>query len=783
MILLFAAFPARLFSGDNILPELEIDENENSQKILDIFFEAISTDWTALQIMELRKRENENLHKTELEFNVKLKQAETRLFELEHLIAVQPREAPYFASFYFRQLVDLKNSFENICVFLENNLEKSDSMRKQIKKNLEMVQAFDIKAPELQWQKNWIRHHVLPIIEQHDSGISHLKKMLAGAGDFRKKSYTVFKREEENIQRNYEKYYCYRFNFLGNLKGRDFTQILKMTANELWDWRFSAPGMFDVIMPNQFGIEFLFVLLAVVILFAGGGFFLYRWKRRGFLYFLKPYIFFGLGFYLMLCVLMMSSTNDIIIFTVSGFFIGLALIDLAWKLRKLEMGMEGINPFLPLIPFLVLIDVFMSLLLPVGILLAVLVLESFAGLVWISFVFFRYRYKNREFVFSALLCGGSWLAAGTAAWLGYLYPSLLIMVISAFMVTLLYCGSVFTQFLVGMAGKIAQKQLLVSFVFTLLIPLMWLLGFMGALIWGCQIFNAGRILQLVYTADLVPGVNIRISLEKIVFLFLTVLLIKFFLRWIRYMMELFTSERQVDKGSLHSAFLIFQYSVWVIFIACALNSLSIDWGNIKYILGGLSVGFGFALKDLLENFVCGIILLIGKEVRPGDVVEFDGTWGTVENINIRATFIKTFDNAMISLPNLQVVSKEFKNWTLNNHILRRQIDVGVQYGSNVEKVIELLLESANRCELVLHLNEPNVLFMDFGESALIFRLRFWVVVDNAAAAPSIIRGIITKLFDENGIVIAYPQLDVHFDSRPELSPGAAPAQSASRGNV
>jgi small-conductance mechanosensitive channel len=167
--------------------------------------------------------------------------------------------------------------------------------------------------------------------------------------------------------------------------------------------------------------------------------------------------------------------------------------------------------------------------------------------------------------------------------------------------------------------------------------------------------------------------------------------------------------------------------------------LNIDWQRIMYVVGGLSVGLGFALKDLLENFVCGLILLVGKEIRPGDIVEFDGTWGVVTSLNIRCTFIRTFDNAVITLPNNQVVSKNFRNWTLNGHIMRHQMEIGVSYGTDVNKAAELLLKAANDCDMVMKVRDPEVLFVDFGDSALIFRLRYWLHIDNLSKAPSQIR--------------------------------------------
>jgi small-conductance mechanosensitive channel len=317
-----------------------------------------------------------------------------------------------------------------------------------------------------------------------------------------------------------------------------------------------------------------------------------------------------------------------------------------------------------------------------------------------------------------------------------------------------------------------------SFISTLVIPFLWLGLFIGGIHWAASVFNANWFFLHIYDIDLVPAVSIEISLRKMLVLLLIGLLVRFTLSWLGEMLAVISDSRRLDLVSINSTFLVIRYVVWILFILFVLASLHIEWDNLKWILGGLSVGFGFALKDILENFFSGIIVLIGKQVRPGDTIEFGTVYGKVDKINVRATFIKTEDNALIAIPNTQIVSKEFRNWTLNGDIRRNQFEVGVAYGSDIQFVIETMLEVMNASNLVLKVIPPDVLFVDFASSTILLRARYWVRVDSRSVSASLLRRRMEEVFRDRGIVIAFPQLDVHLDtsaSNPSLLPVRQPA--------
>jgi small-conductance mechanosensitive channel len=751
-------------SAAEFLPDIEIDENENSQKILEILFELISSSYSGDYTKNFIEESDNKLDRFKAEFNEKHEKAEARLFELEKLINAQQETAPYFASFYFRQIVDLKDSYQEMANTIDKIRLKVYAQKREFANQLEMLKTLKI-PPELEWQKNWINSKMQPVMDAYSEWLTDFDEIVKVNKEFLKNINTIYNTEEKEIEGNYSKYYNFRFAFFGNPRNMGLEYHLKQVWIDFTEWQVRIDSIIKIILPN---INYLNAMLFEFALFALlgllGALFLRRKFKEQFSRFLRPYMLGVLGAVFFIWIVTLPSTNDIIVFTAAAATLSIAGLDMAWKLRKPVDGIKPLNPFIPFVFAYVIFDLSMSMLAPVEVILTLVFLVSICAFSWATYVSFKKGYTASEKIFGGLVPGIAWLFAAIASWLGFLYFSMFAAVLIGLTVCALYCGSVFTQKLAELAGAFSQRQFVASFIFTLMIPLMCLFIIIGALTWAGQIFNASRILEIIYNADLVPNIQIEISPKTLLYLLISGLVIKFILNWIRHIIEIIRGAGKYDTGNIHSVFLIFQYIVWCIFIVYALNSLNIDWNGIKYVIGGMSVGFGFALKDLLENFVCGIILLIGKEVRPGDVVEFDGTLGTVEKINIRATFIKTNDNAMISLPNVQVVSKDFRNWTLNNKLMRSEFEVGVQYGSDVEKVVELLIKAANESSMVAQANKPEVLFCEFGDNALIFKLRFWINVDNINKAPSQVRIRLEKLFRENNIVVAFPQLDLHFPS-------------------
>lgn len=234
--------------------------------------------------------------------------------------------------------------------------------------------------------------------------------------------------------------------------------------------------------------------------------------------------------------------------------------------------------------------------------------------------------------------------------------------------------------------------------------------------------------------------------------------------WSHLLRQKVLARSGLELGLRESITTISAYVVWALGILASLNALGFSSTSLAVAFGALGIGLGFGLQNIFNNFISGLILLFERPIQVGDALEINGTWGEVVKINVRSTVVQTWDNASLIIPNSEFVTTQVTNWSFKDTRLRRSIDVGVAYASDVERVRETLLEAARSHPLVLHYPEPSVLFLDFGDSALLFRLRVWTTVKDCLTVETDLRFEITRLFRERGIEIPFPQHDLHLRS-------------------
>ena len=212
----------------------------------------------------------------------------------------------------------------------------------------------------------------------------------------------------------------------------------------------------------------------------------------------------------------------------------------------------------------------------------------------------------------------------------------------------------------------------------------------------------------------------------------------------------------------------------------ALNRVHIPFTAFAFLGGTLAIGIGFGAQTVVKNFISGLILKFERPFKVGDLVEVDTVMGRIRRIGMRASVIQHLDGIDTLVPNSFLLENRVSNWTYGSNLTRGSIMVGVAYGSPTREVAQLLVKVAEEHGLVLDHPKPEVRFNDFGDSALVFELLFWfdAAKTQRPTLASDLRFMIDKAFAEAGIVIAFPQQDIHFDdSRPlrvELSrPGGA----------
>ena len=303
-------------------------------------------------------------------------------------------------------------------------------------------------------------------------------------------------------------------------------------------------------------------------------------------------------------------------------------------------------------------------------------------------------------------------------------------------------------------------------------PIRWLILQVGWLVWTgataalLMISWGGKQAVIVnfltlLTTPITIG-KISISVMSFVSAFLILVLTHTLVRlWRSFLKDKILADSGLEVGLQDSITMITVYSLWVFGILFSLHALGFGTTSMAVGFGALGIGLGFGLQNIFNNFISGIILLIERPIQVGDDVEVNGVWATVKKINVRATVVQTYDNASLIIPNSEFISQQVTNWSFKDKRLRRNIDVGVAYGSDIDLVRDTLLEIAKKSPLTLKQPKADVVFKDFADSALLFRLRVWTVVEKIFRTETDIRFEINRLFMEKGIVIAFPQSDVH----------------------
>ena len=221
------------------------------------------------------------------------------------------------------------------------------------------------------------------------------------------------------------------------------------------------------------------------------------------------------------------------------------------------------------------------------------------------------------------------------------------------------------------------------------------------------------------------------------------------------------SKDDMEDGFRNSFRTLLGYVGLILAIFSAISVIGLDLSKLAIIAGALSVGIGFGLQSIVNNFVSGLILLFERPVKVGDWVITSAGEGFIKNISVRSTEIETFDRASIIVPNSELISSSVTNWTHKDKSGRVIIPVGVAYSSDAKKVRDILLALTKSHSKILKNPEPIVYFSDFGGSSLDLELRFFI--RNIAESPLIkndLRFDILEAFRDNNIEIPFPQSDI-----------------------
>ena len=227
------------------------------------------------------------------------------------------------------------------------------------------------------------------------------------------------------------------------------------------------------------------------------------------------------------------------------------------------------------------------------------------------------------------------------------------------------------------------------------------------------------------------------------------------------------SRLNIDIPHRSTIKMVLFYILIALLLLMTLYFIKVPLTVFTFIGGALALGIGFGAKNIMNNLLCGVVIVSEHPIRVGDLIEVNQLLGIVENIGFRATSIRSLDNTHILVPNSTILEHSILNWTLSDKVIRSTLKVAVDYSSDVEKVREVLLKVAHDHEKVLTYNKnqmPVVFFSDFGDSGLLFDLSYWIVVYRPLEMKRVaseLRFEVRKLFKEEGITIPFQQTDIH----------------------
>ena len=299
--------------------------------------------------------------------------------------------------------------------------------------------------------------------------------------------------------------------------------------------------------------------------------------------------------------------------------------------------------------------------------------------------------------------------------------------------------------------------------------------------WGVQSQDMFGALRSAYFGFSIGGVTL--SLSSLIGAAIVFAIAVFFTRLVQdWLGSRFLPQTRLDAGARNSVRTIFGYIGVIVAVLMAGAQIGLDLQKIALIAGGLSVGIGFGLQTIANNFVSGLILLWERTIRVGDWVVVGSDQGFVRAINARATEIETFDRGSLIVPNSNFVSGVVKNWVHNDRVGRIIVPINITYESDVDEVRDLMIAAAKAQDQVLAIPAPSVLFAEFGDWSIKFNLICFVDdIERAERTRSDIHFEILRRMREAGLRIAYPApppADVPWTFQPETKPAPPPSGAA-----
>ena len=310
--------------------------------------------------------------------------------------------------------------------------------------------------------------------------------------------------------------------------------------------------------------------------------------------------------------------------------------------------------------------------------------------------------------------------------------------------------------------KPITKTWFYDLLYRVLLPSMGVLSVIVAIYWAADVFNLSDLTWRIFSYEFIDAENFSISILNIAIVFILWFVFAYINRTAKAFMRLYYETKDASGADSRMMMTknVLQVLVWGIWLIISLAICNISFTWLVVVSGGLSTGVGFASKDILENIYYGISLMAGR-IKIGDWIMVDGVRGKVISISYVSTMVEAIDGSQIAFQNSQLFTKNYKNLTRNHGYELDILEVGVAYGTDIEKCRKLLIDAVSRLKCVNKSRPVRVVLREFGDSSIVLKVLVWVPVATQYSNDGEILEAIYTTLNNNGISIPFPQRDLH----------------------
>lgn len=294
------------------------------------------------------------------------------------------------------------------------------------------------------------------------------------------------------------------------------------------------------------------------------------------------------------------------------------------------------------------------------------------------------------------------------------------------------------------------------------LPVLGVLSVMVSIYWAADVFNLSDTTRDIFSKDLIHSKVITVGIYSLAVVVCLYFLFKYLNTTLKELLRLYFERTDATTAGTRNLMVknVIQVVVWGAWLLISLGILRVGNTWLGIIAAGFSTGIGFAMKDILENIYYGVSLMAGR-LKVGDLIICDGIRGKVNSISYTSTMLEAVDGSIIAFTNSQMFTKNYKNLTKNHGYELIGLEVGVAYGTDVEKAKNLLIDAISQLSFVDHRRKPSVRLLDFGDSSVNLMVKVWLPVLSSYGDAGLVLECIYNTLNDNNIEIPFPQRDLH----------------------